>query len=1001
MLKLKDEQIRPVLPLLLRSALCPGLDNSSDWDRQKTHLLQLCNRSIEANDCLANLTADFGVLQKDTKLIKQLFQKNLAAGGSVDSLLTRQKCTVAAFEQCSNHDKYKLLISELTTIICICETFDSRAAFMFTSELFSAPTYLHAVTDMLCYVCVELPGTFDLLTVCHAMLYTPNGIQVACKLVANNFERFNDVCGHMFAVLANDKFRDDPVHRQRLERRVTDTLIALCDMNPAEASYVRWLCVHHNQLAQLAVKLTIDYISTLEQAAKENFDNSLMRPVNGIIVFVTGLLLHNDTRTRNWFTAYLNETRSSDPERLFDSILHELKDVFDSATNPECPEIHCLIDHQCIRASGLVRVYCALKGNAKMKFTPVETRYLLLLITCFPPKTVAGGRFVSLALAMILVCPELLTGAVEEKRFRSWINWVADASLEMEKVGSESSSSFAEQLLLTAIHLLEDHKNDAVRLANSLLGVKINVDSTQFVKVKNIFTKDVFEPKKVANHAIKVPITRNMNASMGGYLPVHCVFQLLKIRTFCQGRIEVKDWIYRQVCSTSMPLHPHLQQLVAQFVQTLVKSPTYRTGTTFQEVSVLNTPFTEAEILRVFGQTPDDYKIKIMPEAMDCDDVTTDSTEYSLTTKLLMLYYALLYEEKVLNNMKDLMTKTQRPKRYASSLLSKIPVKLLLYKAQKEPSACQGLYPALVGLLINHMPHLCMVNVWINELDVATPPPQAALKSKRNRLPTPADLYKSFLQAAVIPAPALIHLRQLTHARTSADETINFVRAFTWGLPHLLARKVPRRVRKEALRFWLRLNALVPEELWVLTIDSLISCSDAWRSTSVPVTSRRISNDFEKLITDPLITLSVKRSVLECPEFLEMILHILPACISAHRACTVAWMKAKPSMTSITQFNYQRSRHYEQTPPELDMEKEQLRVSYTSAMESAAVQILIEICGLNVKGGDTKLNLLSTKREVQCLACSAIHQMFITDKVIASLVHSQVSLPPPLLRFRC
>ena len=47
--------------------------------------------------------------------------------------------------------------------------------------------------------------------------------------------------------------------------------------------------------------------------------------------------------------------------------------------------------------------------------------------------------------------------------------------------------------------------------------------------------------------ASKVSVTKGLNASLPGFLPVHCVYHLLKSRMFTRHRVNIKDWIYRLV----------------------------------------------------------------------------------------------------------------------------------------------------------------------------------------------------------------------------------------------------------------------------------------------------------------------------------------------------------------------------------------------------------------------------------------------------------------------
>ena len=67
-------------------------------------------------------------------------------------------------------------------------------------------------------------------------------------------------------------------------------------------------------------------------------------------------------------------------------------------------EIH---DEDVIQGTALLRLYCALKRLAGMKLSQQESESLLHLITCHPPPTAAGVRFVVVGLCTLLVCTHI------------------------------------------------------------------------------------------------------------------------------------------------------------------------------------------------------------------------------------------------------------------------------------------------------------------------------------------------------------------------------------------------------------------------------------------------------------------------------------------------------------------------------------------------------------------------------------------------------------------
>jgi len=74
---------------------------------------------------------------------------------------------------------------------------------------------------------------------------------------------------------------------------------------------------------------------------------------------------------------------------------------------------------------------------------------------------------------------------------------------------------------------------------------QVPIRPNNMTRMKQIFTQEIFTEQVVTSHAVKVPVTVNLNANIPGFLPVHCIHQLLKSRAFTKHRVPIKDWIYR------------------------------------------------------------------------------------------------------------------------------------------------------------------------------------------------------------------------------------------------------------------------------------------------------------------------------------------------------------------------------------------------------------------------------------------------------------------------
>lgn len=218
----------------------------------------------------------------------------------------------------------------------------------------------------------------------------------------------------------------------------------------------------------------------------------------------------------------------------------------------------------------------------------------------------------------------------------------------------------------------------------------------------------------VTAHAVKVPVTPCLSAIVTGFLPVHCIHQLLKSRAFTKHKVPIKDWIYKQVCDTVAPLHPVLPPLIEAYVSSII------VPSTKGQHDATNEPIADEEIMAVFrhsvflaqSESPSSSG-RSSPTSRDNVDVSEKS--FSMTTQLLLLYYLLLYEDTRLAHMKAIVSANRRVKRYSQHFMAILPIKYLLQQAQKEQQQYAGLFSPLLRLLASHYPHFCMVEDWLND----------------------------------------------------------------------------------------------------------------------------------------------------------------------------------------------------------------------------------------------------------------------------------------------
>lgn len=560
--------------------------------------------------------------------------------------------------------------------------------------MFDNAVYMEEISYVICIALAELPALLSLRDIAETLLHVKHGPEIICWIVANSPDSFAEVCAHL---IANGERQEESA----LGRIRTQALTMLCRMNPSQALAVRAKCVELCRMPALAISLSLEH---------ENPSSSQLE--SDIVAFVSGLLLGNDQQVRTWIAMFIRNGQKRKWEShtalqsLREELLRRLEAIVAESSELQLAESHV------VQASALLRLYCALRGIGGIKFQDDEITMIVQLLTSHPPPSPAGVRFVSLGLCMLIACPSLIGHHNLEKRSVEWVQWLVREEAYFESA-SGVTASFGEMLLLMAIHFHSNQLSAICDLVCATLGMKIPIRPNNLTRMKQIFMQEIFTEQVVTSHAVKVPVTASLNANIPGFLPVHCIHQLLKSRAFAKHRVPIKNWIYRQICNSVPPLHPVLPALVEVYVNSILVTNNKTSEHT-------NKPMTEAEIRKVFqnsvfGANFDAKKsvLSIMDSEMECIDV--DTSKPSLTSQLLLLYYLLLYEDVRLNNMHNFISQGRKIKSYSTEFLSELPIKYLLQQVQRDQMNYAGLFSPLLRLLATHFPHLSLVDDWLDD----------------------------------------------------------------------------------------------------------------------------------------------------------------------------------------------------------------------------------------------------------------------------------------------
>uniref|UniRef100_A0A672Z2H3 Integrator complex subunit 2 n=1 Tax=Sphaeramia orbicularis TaxID=375764 RepID=A0A672Z2H3_9TELE len=960
---LSDPELRLLLPCLVRMALCAPADQSQTWAQDKKLILRLLSGVEAVNSIVALLSVDFHALEQDARKEQQLRHK--AGGSNGESILVSQlqHGLTLEFEHSDPLRRLRLALSELLAIMN--KVVDSNGEFFLkSSELFESPVYLEEVADVLCILQAELPSLLPIVDVAEALLHVRNGDWFLCLLVANVPDSFNEVCR---GLIKNGERQDE---ESVGGRRRTEALRQLCQMNPSQALNIRAMVVEECHLPGLGVALTLDYKP-----------DSADEAVSPLVSYVSGLLLGTNSKVRTWFSMFIRNGQQRKREsssvlwQMRRQLLLELVAILPRSRSTHVPNdgdmdegggsgYSGLREEHVVKASALLRLYCALMGIAGLRPTDEEAEQLLQLMTSRPPATPAGVRFVSLSFCKLLAFPTLVSTPEQEQLMVMWLSWMIKEEEYFESAAGVSAS-FGEMLLLVAMYFHSNQLSSIIELVCSTLGMKVR----------------------------RVAVTNNLSANISGFLPIHCIYQLLRSRAFTKHKVSIKDWIYRQLCETTTPIHTQLIPLIDAYINSIL------TPASKANPEATNQPITEQEILNVFQNSAG----------------VGGRQRYSITTQLLILYYILSYEENLLASTKQLALMQKKPKSYSAALMDQIPIKYLVTQAQGLQQELGGLHSALLRLLATNYPHLCLVEDWVCEEEVTGTLPllrKMMLPSNTCRY-TQSQLHQAF-QKLPSSSPRLMRILEHLTLLSPAD-LIPYAEALTSSTALLLEPAVPRRILQTLNKLWMGLNTVMPRRLWVMTVNALQPSAKLLRQ------QKYTQND---LMVDPLIVLRCDQRVYRCPPLMDIVLHMLNGYLLASKAYLHCHLKETADFDRQNQTVSNLGIQGQPDTPEVT--REELKNALLAAQDSAAVQILLEVClptteeqqlgansesllksirdpvpgkskqgtlGPGAKGSpeDTEPEggLLSDLREVQCLICCLLHQMFIADPNIAKLVHFQ------------
>ena len=549
---LNEKELRSILPSLVRISLCTSLDNSEYWQWKRKKILKLLSESEITNTIVSYLSIDFQALEIEVKKEQNLRSKigfhpndsfllssvndRIALGLSSQLLINSLSFIFLniflEFERSDGIMRLRIVLSELFAAQSFAKNYLHRSKHSFhgfkLSELFDNEVYLDDICDALCIAIAELPNCLFLTDTIETLLYVKNGCALITRLIVNFPESFHEVC--MYLLMCGDKQEEESI----LGKRRIEVIQSLCRINSSYALVIRNEAMDSCRMPGLCIILTLYSI----KRSQSNDSLEKIREINDLVSFVSGIFFGNDEKIRSWFVQYVRNCQkkmeqgySTNLSLLREELLRSVEFILEKNEGNN-------LTQYLVEVCSILRLYCALRGIATMRFGDNESNAILNLITRHPSSTPAGLRVASIGLCLLLACPSLLSTQEAEKKTVEWIQWLVREESLFGQVASVRSS-FGEMLLLIAIHFHSNQINAIGELVTSTLGIKLTLRLSSLSRMKTIFIQEVFTDQMITSHAVKVAVTFNLNNNIPGFLPVHCIYQLLKSRAFTKYKVII------------------------------------------------------------------------------------------------------------------------------------------------------------------------------------------------------------------------------------------------------------------------------------------------------------------------------------------------------------------------------------------------------------------------------------------------------------------------------
>ncbi|CAG9536504.1 unnamed protein product [Cercopithifilaria johnstoni] len=607
-------------------------------------------------------------------------------------------------------------------------------------DIFEQESTLEEVICAMTICALHIPSRFDPALITHSLLAVPNAVTVITMLVCNVSDSLESTVDCLLRAQLPD---DDSV----VSKNRNNLLLKLLSIDP--------------YLVEPSISQLLD--------ANASSGNSLA-------LMLICICLSNTQLINNLLCALLNKRslavfihRSSDKPavKLLRDRISEVIRAFSSSTMNDGTE------------ATLAQLLAVLRINAGMRLSYDETNSWLLFLT---RTDLNDDRYIMTALSAIIACPQLIPLHLgDEKEVEASI--IAFLDWLKQRAASNASPTLQQFFILLSIHLHAGQSEQLAALISSVLAFKVTVNVRNLTTLKNLFLRHAMTERDIAERASQMPVTRLLSSHHQGFLPAHCITQLLSTNSFSKHSVPIQDWIGAQIANCSTPLHPVVTDLLDAYAASCF---------TASEFSSANCPLSEEFVLNLFSG-----------EVMD---------ENKMVPRLLTFFFLLCYRKSFESHAQR---RTVQPF-YSVKIEEVIPVRFLLNVVETRPDHFRAVRSPLVYLCGLYYPYMLpTVDSLLLSVDDELKNPEMRTIARGIPLST-SLLLKAFDGIDENPSNSMRFIRLLQ--KSTLREQMQAMDAIVHAMVVALNPSTPLLFASGAVAIWKRLENIVPRSLCEATV---------------------------------------------------------------------------------------------------------------------------------------------------------------------------------------